>query len=301
MLTYVEEISLFESPSQALVNTVNTVGVMGKGIAADFKRAYPTMFEEYRRICKSGKLDVGMLYIYRTLNKIIVNFPTKRHWKQPSKLEYIEKGLKKFVNRYTDFGISSVSFPQLGCGHGELNWEEEVKPIMERYLKNLPIPVYIHLYPKPSDFIPERLDKEYANEVIMQERQRISTAKLWNDLHKVIFEKSSRPISLDLFGQKIDIDEENITFKSELGELKVYKEDIEDIWGILRIRGTISERDFPKRIVDERITQWLFELLKQIEYIKPAKLQSKEGPTFLGLRYEPPPENKPLAEHEIII
>ena len=146
MLTYVT-INLFDSPAQTLVNTVNTVGVMGKGIAAVFKKLYPEMYKRYRRLCQEGKLDVGMLYIYRTLNKIIVNFPTKKHWRQRSQVEYIEAGLEKFVAHYGDYGISSVSFPQLGCGHGELDWETQVQPVVERYLRNLPIPVYIHLYP----------------------------------------------------------------------------------------------------------------------------------------------------------
>ena len=161
MLTYLD-ISLFESPAQTLVNTVNTVGVMGKGIAAEFKKRYPEMYQEYRRLCEAKKLDVGKLYIYRTANKIVVNFPTKTSWRQRSRVEYIEAGLQKFVDHYIDYGISSISFPRLGCGHGELDWERQVQPIMERYLQPLPIPVYIHLYPKGKEPIPERLDKEYG-------------------------------------------------------------------------------------------------------------------------------------------
>lgn len=148
MLTYMT-ISILDSPAQALVNTVNTVGVMGKGIAAEFKALYPEMFRRYRRLCQEGKLDVGMLYLYRTPNKTIVNFPTKKHWRQRSRVEYVEAGLAKFVERYNDYGISSVSFPQLGCGNGGLDWQKEVQPMMERYLAPLPIPVYIHLYREP--------------------------------------------------------------------------------------------------------------------------------------------------------
>ena len=161
MLTYVT-ISLFDSPAQTLVNTVNTVGAMGKGMAAVFKQLYPEMYQQYRRLCMEGKLDIGMLYIYRTPNKIIVNFPTKKHWRQRSRIEYIEAGLERFVASYGDYGISSVSFPQLGCGHGELDWERQVQPVMERYLRGLPILVYIHLYPKRPDFAPERLESNSA-------------------------------------------------------------------------------------------------------------------------------------------
>ncbi|HXV97424.1 MAG TPA: macro domain-containing protein, partial [Anaerolineae bacterium] len=161
MLTYLT-INLFKSPAQTLVNTVNTVGVMGKGIAKTFKQLYPEMYQEYRRLCQEKKLTIGKLYIYRTPNKIVVNFPTKKHWRNPSRVEYIQIGLEEFVKVYDRYGISSVSFPQLGCGNGELDWEQQVKPVMEQYLKDLPIPVYIHLYPKLPDFVPERLEAEYV-------------------------------------------------------------------------------------------------------------------------------------------
>lgn len=145
MLTYLTT-SLFDSPAQTLINPVNTVGVMGKGIALVFKQRYPEMYRQYRELCQAGKLDIGKLQIYRAPNKIIVNFPTKKHWRDPSRIEYIEVGLEEFVRSYDKYGIASVSFPQLGCGNGGLDWEGQVQPVMERYLKNLSIPIYIHLY-----------------------------------------------------------------------------------------------------------------------------------------------------------
>ena len=92
------------------MNTVNTVGVMGKGIALVFKQLYPEMYKEYRRLCEEQLLSVGKLYIYRTPNKIIVNFPTKQHWRHPSRLDYLEFGLHKFVDRFQEYGISSIFF-----------------------------------------------------------------------------------------------------------------------------------------------------------------------------------------------
>lgn len=145
MITYLTT-NLFDSPAQTLVNTVNTVGVMGKGIALLFKQRYPEMYHQYRKLCQAGELEVGKLFIYRAADKIIVNFPTKKHWRSPSRLEYVEAGLKEFVRHYPEYEISSLSFPQLGCGQGGLNWEQEVQPVMEGYLKDLPTPVYIHLY-----------------------------------------------------------------------------------------------------------------------------------------------------------
>ena len=137
---------LLDSPAQTLVNPVNTVGVMGKGLALAFKQRYPAMYQEYRRLCQQGRLQIGRLHVYQAPGKIIVNFPTKKHWRQPSRIEYIEAGLEAFVTTYQDYDISGVAFPQLGCGYGGLGWKEEVKPVMEQYLKGLPIPVYIHVY-----------------------------------------------------------------------------------------------------------------------------------------------------------
>ncbi len=96
MITYIKG-NIFDSPAQVLVNTVNTVGVMGKGIAKEFKRIYPDMFVKYRELCENKKLSVGQLWLYKTTNKLILNFPTKKHWRFPSKTEYIETGLKKFA------------------------------------------------------------------------------------------------------------------------------------------------------------------------------------------------------------
>jgi O-acetyl-ADP-ribose deacetylase (regulator of RNase III) len=299
MLTYVT-ISLFESPAQTLVNTVNTVGVMGKGIAAVFKQLYPEMYQEYRRLCQEGKLDVGMLYIYRTPNKIVVNLPTKKHWRQRSQVEYIKAGLSKFVERYTDYGISSISFPQLGCGHGELDWETQVQPVMERYLRKLPIPVYIHLYPRPPHFVPERLDADYARQVRL-ERQRVSTDRLWRDLRGVV----GRTYQLTLFGPAVEMDEEHILFKPSSGAgepIAVYREDVEDLWNTLRLRGAAQESDLPQSIRENGASQWLFELLQRLDYIRPIALRSRgEGPSAQGLRYAPHPETALLKEAEIVV
>lgn len=145
MLVYVEQ-DIFQSPAQVLVNPVNVDGVMGKGIAKRYKEVYPDMYKQYRQICEENLLQVGRLWLYKTDNKWILNFPTKKHWRNPSKLEYIELGLQKFVETYEEKGITSISFPRLGVGNGGLNWDSQVKPLMEKYLKDLPIDVLIHLY-----------------------------------------------------------------------------------------------------------------------------------------------------------
>jgi O-acetyl-ADP-ribose deacetylase (regulator of RNase III) len=144
MLTYIHT-SILDSKAQTVTNTVNTVGVMGKGLASAMKRRYPDMYREYAKLCASHRFDVGQLWLWKTSNQWILNFPTKRHWRNPSKLSYIEAGLQKFVQEYERRGIWEISFPRLGCGNGNLDWAD-VRPLMERYLANLPVQVYIHDY-----------------------------------------------------------------------------------------------------------------------------------------------------------
>ena len=128
MLKY-HRASLLSSQAQTVVNTVNTVGVMGKGLASEFKARHPDMFRAYKKLCKEGKLDIGLLWLWRAPDRWILNFPTKKHWRQPSQPSYIELGLQKFVAKYDSRGIREVAFPRLGCGNGGLDWDE-VQPLM---------------------------------------------------------------------------------------------------------------------------------------------------------------------------
>lgn len=150
MIIYTND-NILLSPAQTLVNTVNTTGVMGKGLAKAFKLYYPNMFKKYYILCHSGNFTTGQLMLYKPelnsdlLKRNVLNFPTKSDWRQPSKLSYVEDGLRKFTDKYQELGIKSVAFPPLGAGLGGLAWSA-VKSIMEKYLKNINIPVYIHTY-----------------------------------------------------------------------------------------------------------------------------------------------------------
>lgn len=155
MLTY-RRTSVMDSPAQTLVNTVNCVGVMGKGIAKAFKDRYPAMYATYKRICDQNLLEPGKLWLWQGPDHSVLNFPTKMHWRNPSKIEWIEMGLQKFVDSYESRGITSISFPRLGCGNGGLDWDE-VRPLMERYLAPLPIEILIHDYDQPVG-LPEHLE-----------------------------------------------------------------------------------------------------------------------------------------------
>lgn len=136
---------LFEAPTQTLVNTVNCVGAMGAGIALEFKNRYPAMYQVYRAHCRAGAMGIGKLMLWtkeRPPHPWVLNFPTKDDWKDPSRLEYIEAGLEKFLSTYSARGITSITFPQLGCANGKLSWRD-VLPIMESYLNQVDIPVEI--------------------------------------------------------------------------------------------------------------------------------------------------------------
>lgn len=293
MIQYLSS-SIFESPAQTLVNTVNTVGVMGKGIALGFKQVYPEMYERYRQLCKEGRLKIGLLFVYRTENKIVVNFPTKNHWRNPSQPRYIEAGLQKFVDSYSRFGISSVSFPQLGCGNGELDWESQVKPLMEHHLGTLPIPVFVHLYPKPSGFVPERLDAEFAREMRLA-RRRVSADQLWADLTSKVATRHSYQASTQI--AEITADEEHLYFPSNGTEEIIYREDIEDLWSLLSLRRVMLAQDLARlsTLRNPDVIKSLFSLLSDLPYIKPIDVSREYSGKLVegsGLQYLPEPSRQ---------
>lgn len=138
--------NLFESSSQTLTNTVNTVGVMGAGIAKQFKVRFPLMFEDYKCRCDSGQVRIGQPYLWRPANtdtKAVLNFPTKESWRGKSQLKWIEDGLAYLLIHYREWGIESLALPALGCSNGGLEWSH-VKPVMERYLTQMDIPVQVY-------------------------------------------------------------------------------------------------------------------------------------------------------------
>lgn len=132
--------NLLEADTEALVNTVNTVGVMGKGIALMFKEQYPENFQDYEAACKRGELQTGRMFVTltRALHgpRWIINFPTKRHWRPPSKVEWIDAGLADLRRLLIEKSIKSVAIPPLGSGNGKLDWLQ-VKPLLEKHLGDL--------------------------------------------------------------------------------------------------------------------------------------------------------------------
>lgn len=135
---------LFTSDAQTLVNTVNCVGIMGKGVALEFKKRYPAMHEDYVQRCGAKAVRLGEPYIYEDLSGTkIINFPTKEHWRSPSRLQDIERGLDFLVDHIGDWRVMSLALPPLGCGNGGLEWAE-VGPLIFRKLSSLPIDVELY-------------------------------------------------------------------------------------------------------------------------------------------------------------
>jgi len=132
---------LLHQDVDAIVNTVNTVGIMGKGIALQFKQKWPENFKAYEKACKRGEVLPGKMFIYDAGGllkpRYIINFPTKRHWREKSTLEDIEAGLNDLVYQVKRLGIHSIALPPLGCGNGGLDWEH-VRPQIERAFAALP-------------------------------------------------------------------------------------------------------------------------------------------------------------------
>jgi len=140
--------NLLEADVQALVNSVNTVGVMGKGVALQFKQAFPENFVAYQQACKLNQVQPGKMFVVATGRldnpRYIINFPTKRHWRQKSRIDDIRLGLIDLLKVLKDLELKSVALPPLGCGNGGLEWSE-VRPLIERAFESL-VDVEVHLF-----------------------------------------------------------------------------------------------------------------------------------------------------------
>ncbi len=146
----IENGNLFTSKCQTLVNTVNCQGVMGAGIALEFKLRLPEMYELYVDKCRNGEIDIGKSWLYKTPlgtreGRWVLNFPTKRQWRYPSRFQYLRAGLEEFLHTYREKGIESIAFPVLGASNGGLD-EDESLTVMQNYLERCEIPVEIYRY-----------------------------------------------------------------------------------------------------------------------------------------------------------
>lgn len=172
-----EEGNLLDADAEALVNTVNTVGIMGKGIALQFKQAYPGNFRAYQAACRRGEVQLGRMFTYETgllgNPHFVINFPTKAHWRARARLGDIETGLADLRHVVRDRKIRSIAVPPLGCGNGGLDWRE-VRPLIDAALGELP-DVHVMVYPPEGTPTAESMNVSTARPTMTAGRAALLT------------------------------------------------------------------------------------------------------------------------------
>ena len=145
MLKIIQNGDIFTSSCDFLINPVNVVGIMGKGLALEFKKRFPRNFQVYQKCCKDGSFVVGKLLVVPENGKAIVNFPTKVHWKDNSTIDYIKLGLEKLKIAVQRYNIKSIAFPKVGCGLGNLDWND-VFPLIEAFSNSIDQNILVEVY-----------------------------------------------------------------------------------------------------------------------------------------------------------
>ncbi len=274
MIEYIEG-NIFDSPAQVIVNTVNTVGVMGKGIALEFKNRYPQMFEKYKTACEKHMLTIGKLMLVSAPDHMLLLFPTKENWRYPSKLSYIEQGLKRFCDNYAQRGITSIAFPKLGCGNGELDWNE-VRPLMERYLKDLPIDIYIYL-DKGKQEEPEHKHPKEMQEWLRRNAKDLSFFGVADDIRS---QCALLPYEFSINGAKVSVTYHNdeLKFQYQGQDILLSEQEFFSAWDDIRNRllFTLNDSDIKFFL--------LCNLLFSLGYLSKIKKQDKEGKMIDGFQ-----------------
>ena len=266
MIDYIKG-DIFSSPAKVIVNTVNTVGVMGKGIALAYKERYPNMFLAYRNACEKKMFQIGKLMLYYAPDHWILLFPTKENWRNPSRIEYLKAGLEKFVNTYAEKNITSVAFPRLGCGNGELNWDD-VRPVMESYLKNLPIDVYIYLG-ADQNIMPEHKNQKQMAEWLKENARDLSYTSVVDEIKRqsalipVVYQWND-----SIWNAKW---EDSLILTSGNEIIDFSEDDFFNIWDSLRAIGIVTMKS------NYRGKQALFALLNHLKYLSPITQYDASG------------------------
>ena len=243
---------------------------MGQGLAQAFRKKYPSMFKAYKELCDKNQFSIGQLWIWRGANQWVLNFPTKKHWRYPSKLEYIESGLVKFVANYESRGVREISFPRLGCGNGGLNWDD-VRPLMEKYLGDLPIPIYIH------DFEADIGSPEHKL-ALMGKPYRRNFDALIEDIRSICIESSGlfKTIANKTSFRVLVADDGGSNFIDSNNEVNitVSTDELYEAW-VMLINGPLGE----SRLVGEakNASEYLLGLLASLPYARAIQLVKKDG------------------------
>jgi O-acetyl-ADP-ribose deacetylase (regulator of RNase III) len=285
---------LFYSPARVLVNPVNIMGTMGAGLAADFKWFFPEMFEAYRDLCQTDRFTIGQLMLYKTPGRWILNFPTKRHWRADSTLEYITEGLKTFARVYADYGITSVSFPLLGTGKGNLA-TDDVLALMEGYLDPLPIPVYIHLVDTADDNgqTPPPKSRRVLRHWLNGQPVYITFERFWQDMLTLVRDRRDFQTHPDNQGFRVVATDSDgrqrlsLKLSPRRGDSVFLPEtQLRDLWQYVRRAGYVLPRNLPNGLNSH--AAFLVALLSELPFIRRIQLATPGSDPVTGLHVIPP-------------
>lgn len=255
--------NIFFSPADVIVNPVNIFGVMGKGLAAQFKKKYPRMFESYKKKCDEKILQVGRIMLVSEVDHRIMLFPTKKHWKYPSKLEYVEAGLRRFVAAYEKYDIKSIAFPPLGCGYGGLSWEEQVQPLMEKYLGDLPIKIYVYLH-----F--EQDEKKFP--IVPKDGVDFSVDGLFNAVNDL---SKNFSIAVKDTSYKVEIDGRAINFSSAEKKFSVDEKFLQSTLAEIDEQNILKAGKLSKKFL-------LYVLMRELGYLADVEIFDDEKNKFIA-------------------
>ena len=290
MILYIKG-DLFQSPAQVLVNPVNTVGVMGKGLALDFKHLLPEMYRQYRILCERKQFFIGQLWLYKSPQKWVLNFPTKKHWRLPSRVEYIEAGLRKFVQVYSKWGIRSIAFPPLGCGNGQLDFRTQVMPLMEEYLRPLPIDIFIYIYSKKKNSSKQQIDTNAMKAWLQSKPVKIPFSNVWHDLVTLLQAKREFETIThgNVFTALVTDDPPGLQIRAPGGDYHVHYEVLRSFGQQLQTLGVFMH-NMPSE-VNQKMFYYIAPIFAELPYIIPAPIAEKydhlEKDTATGLQILP--------------
>jgi len=296
-MIYKAEGDLLGTDAEALVNTVNTVGVMGKGIALQFKQAFPENYSAYESACRRGEVHLGAMFVfrrYRTSNpRLIINFPTKKHWRGKSKLDDIERGLQALIEVVKKEGVRSIAVPPLGCGNGGLEWID-VRPLIERAFSVVPEVTVQLFYPEGA---PESDEMKVATKrpswtlsraVILELLSRYALPGYRLTLLEIqklayFLQEAGEPLKLNFQKQRYGPYAENMHFvlqrmeghfvrgygdRSRDVSLELYPQAIREAEEFLEGKsGTLERLDRVSRLIEGYETPYGLELLSTVHWV----------------------------------
>jgi len=282
---------LLTSPARVLVNPVNTVGVMGAGLARTFKRCFPEMFDQYAALCQADEFDIGRLLLWRDPHTWVLNFPTKKHYRAPSRPEYIEQGLQKFVTSYAELGITSASFPALGTGQGGLDWDTTVRPLLEAYLQPLPIMVYVHL-DTAEDSEDTSINPRALRLWLNRPRTDVTFSSFWRDL-KARLKQNPDFETLEDAPQRFRVIAETRQQRASLkinpiksSPIFLPESSLRALWAAVKRAGYLLPQQLPDGLA--AYGPYLIAMLAALPAIRPVKLALPGESPVMGVQMLPP-------------